>query len=361
MKKNKIIKLFDPSVNNEEIRVTSKIIKEKFWASGAGVGKVKEFEENFSKYIGCKQTVALNSGTAALHLALSVLGIKGKEILLPSITFSSTALAILYNQAKPKFVEVDETTLNIDTEDLTKKITKKTAVIIPVHFGGHPCNLGKIQKIKNEFNLHVIEDAAHACGATHEDKRIGSHSEMVCFSFHPVKNLAMPSGGAITLNSNVKNLNLLKSMRWCGITNRKKSFYDISLVGWNYYMNEIAAGIGLVQMKKLDGMNKIRKKIARKYNKEICLDHKAPFDNNCSYHLYWIRVKDRKRFMKQMLNVGIETGIHYRPLHKMSLFKNKLKLPLTERVSKEIVSIPMHPNLTEEETDKVVNSINKFS
>jgi len=361
LKKMKTTKLFDPLVNEQEIRIASKIIKEKFWASGTGIGRVKEFEENFSKYIGCKRTVALSSGTAALHLALFVLGIKGKEILIPSMTFVSTALTALYNHAKPKFVEIDESTLNIDTVDLTKKITKKTAVIIPVHFGGYPCNLRKIQKIKNDFNLHVIEDAAHACGATYAGKRIGSHSEMVCFSFHPVKNLAMPSGGAITLNSNVKNVNLLKSMRWCGITNRRGSFYDISSVGWNYYMNEIAAGIGLVQMKKLDKMNKIRKKIAKKYNKEICLDHKMPYDNNCSYQLYWIRVKNRVNFMKQMLKAGIETGIHYQPLHKMSLFKTKTKLPLTERVGKEIVSIPMHANLTEEEIEKVINSINKFS
>ena len=183
----KIIHLFEPFSNKDEIEQTTKIIKNNFWASGSGVGFVSKFEDKFSEFIGSKTVVAVNSGSAALHLSLNVLDVTKKEVLLPSLTFVSTAHAAVTNGAVPKFVDVDESTLCIDLDDLEKKITKNTKVIIPVHFGGYPCDLKKLNKIKKDYNLHIVEDAAHACGSTFNNKQIGSHSELVCFSFHPVK------------------------------------------------------------------------------------------------------------------------------------------------------------------------------
>ena len=357
---DKKISLFEPFVGKEEVDEASKVIKSKFWASGAGVEKVKEFENAFSKFIGCKDSVAVNSGTAALHLALDSLNVEKTEVLVPSITFVSTAHAAKYNNTKPKFVDVDEKTLCIDIEDLEKKITRKTSVVIPVHMGGYPCDLKKIQKLAKDYKIKVVEDAAHACGASYQGKKIGSHSDIVCFSFHPVKNLAMPSGGLIALNSSLRNINSLKSKRWCGISNRKGVSYDVDSLGWNFYMNEISAAIGLVQLKRLEKLNKRRLEIAKKYYKNINVERKMPFSKDCSYHLYWIRVKNRTQFMKNMLKQGLETGIHYYPIHLMKYYSNSGNLPISEKVGREIVSIPMHPNLTNEDIEKIINNVNKF-
>ena len=356
------IKVFDPYIDNSEKKALVNVLKSNFWASGAGTGKVKKFEDCFSKYVKAKNSVALNSGTAALNLALSMYDLKNKEVILPSLSFVSTANAVVENGGIPKFVDVDETTLCIDHEKIQEAISKKTKIILPVHFAGLPSNLSKISKLCKQHNLHLIEDAAHAAGSIYENKKIGSHGEMVCFSFHPVKNLAMPTGGLISINrSDHKQLsNTLKEKRWCGISNRKGTDYDIQEPGWNYYMNEFSAAIGLSQLKKLDKANKIRKKISKKYFNELSTEHKMPFDNDSSYHFYWIRVKNREKFRKILSLKGIETGIHYKPIHTFAFYKSKLTLPITEQVGKELVSLPTHPNLSENDVDKIIHTVNKF-
>jgi perosamine synthetase len=359
----KKIKLFDPVVDTEESNGIIKVLKSGFWASGAGSGIVKNFEEKFQDYVKCKSCVAVNSGTAALHLALSELNIKGKEVLLPSLSFVSTAHSVVYNGGIPVFVDVNPENLCIDSNDVKKKISKKTKVILPVHFAGIPANLKKLQEIADDSNLIMVEDAAHACGSTYGKKMIGSISDMVCFSFHPVKNLAMPTGGLIAINSkkHKKIKDILNSKRWCGISNRKDSDYDVNELGWNFYMNEFSAQIGISQLKKLDRLNKIRKKIARRYYEEIKVEHKMPFEKNSSYHFYWILVKNRSKLRKELAKKGIETGIHYKPIHKMSMYNNNSQLPNTEKISEQIVSIPTHPNLLENDVEKIISLINKLT
>ena len=251
----------------------------------------------------------------------------------------------------------------IDPNEIQKSITAKTAAILPVHFGGFPCNLEDIQDIAKKNNLTIIEDAAHAMGATYNNKKIGSHGTAVCFSFHPVKNLAMPTGGLISINhKNHKQFRkILLARRWCGITDRRDSEYDVKELGWNYYMNEFSAVVGLAQLKKLAMLNNSRKNIAKFYDKEIDVEHKIPFDKRCSYHLYWICVKNRNKFRKELKNKGIETGTHYRPIHKMSFYKISNKLLNTEKAGREIVTIPIHPNLTQSQIDYVVKIVNRFS
>ena len=357
--KNKI-KLFDPVIGISEERELIKVLKSGFWASGTGIGKVQEFEKKFCKYIGSDQCVAVNSGTAALNLSLSLLDIKNKEVILPSLTFVATANAVIMNGGKPIFVDVDPYTLNIDTEKIENSISKKTKVILPVHFGGLSCDLDKINSLSKKHNLKIIEDAAHAAGASYKNKKIGSHSMAVCFSFHPVKNLAMPTGGLISINdkNHKKIRELLSARRWCGITDRKNTLYDVREIGNNYYMNEFSAAIGLIQLKKLDKLNSIRKKIAKRYCQEIKLNTKMQYDKNCSYHLYWILVKNRNEFRKKLSRYKIETGTHYKPVHIFSLYKSKAKLKITENVGKNIVTIPCHPNLKESDIDKIIKSIN---
>jgi len=357
------IKLFSPFFGKEEEKAIMHTLRSGFWASGAGTGNVNKFETNFRNYVNASECVAVNSGTAALHLALSLTDIKNKEVIVPSLSFVSTAHAILYNGGKPVFVDVDPTTLCLDPAKVKKAITKKTRAILPVHFAGMPCKLDAIACLCKNHKLDLVEDAAHAAGTTFKKKKIGSHGTTVCFSFHPVKNLAMPTGGAITLNGkhSKKFTEILKSLRWCGISNRIGPKYDVGRLGLNYYMNEFSATIGIEQLKKLDRVNSIRKKIAKRYFKELKVDDKMPFHNECSYHMYWIKIKNRDKFMKYMTSNGVETGIHYLPIHKMSFYSRKLKLPITEEVSKHIVSIPMHPSLSETDVSKVIKLINRFS
>ncbi|MFZ1077866.1 MAG: DegT/DnrJ/EryC1/StrS family aminotransferase [Nitrosotalea sp.] len=361
--KNYAIKLFSPSFNNKEINAAVKTLKSHNWASGAGLGKVLEFENNFRKYTHSRECVAVDSGTAALHLALKILDINEKEVLVPSLTFVTTVHSILYNGGIPIFVDVDPDTLCLDPADIETKITKNTKAIVPVHFGGYPCDMNKIINISKERDVHIIEDAAHACGSSYNSKKIGAISELTCFSFHPVKNLSMPKGGAITINSRNSHTlrKKLNSLRWCGIDNRKGTSYDVTSLGYNYYSDEISAAIGIEQLKKLDSLNLKRFHIAQRYDSELKTSEKIPLSKECSYHLYWIRVKNRNQFIKKINSHGIEIGLHYRPVHSMSFYNSKISLPNTEKSANEIVTIPVHPNLTDHDVDFIIKTVNLLS
>ena len=357
----KKIKLFDPAIGNEEEKNVVRTLKSHFWASGSGEGNVKKFENKFKSYVNSRDCIAVNSGTAALNLALSLVDIKNKEVILPSLSFVSTAHSVIINGGIPVFADIEPETLCINPQEIQKLITSKTIAILPVHFAGLPCNLKEIQNIAEKHSLTIIEDAAHAAGATYNNKKIGSHGAAVCFSFHPVKNLAMPTGGIISINhkEHKQFRKILLARRWCGITDRIDSEYDVKELGWNYYMNEFSAAIGLIQLKKLNKLNNIKKNIAKFYDKQINVEHKIPFDKMCSYHLYWIRVNNRDRFRKELADKGIETGTHYKPIHQMSFYKSSNKILNTEKIAKEIVTIPIHPNLTKSQLDYIVKSINK--
>ena len=359
----KKIKLFDPSIDKNEERELLKTFQSHNWASGAGGQNVSKFEHKFNNFVGANDCVAVNSGTAALHLALSLYDLKEKEVILPSMSFVSTAHAIKYNGGKPVFADVDPKTLCIDPIEVEKKINEKTVAVLPVHFAGMPCDLDYMKKICRKNKLLLIEDAAHAVGATYKGGRIGSHGDHVCFSFHPVKNLAMPTGGAITLNSKKykSQKKILASLRWCGISDRVCFDYDVTRLGWNFYMNEFSAAIGLEQLKKLDIMNFKRKKIAKRYSDEIKIENKIPLNDGCVYHLFWIQVKNRKKFMVKMSEKGIETGIHYKPIHQMKYYKNNQILKNTAKAGERIVSIPIHPNLSENEQSFIIKMINSLA
>ncbi len=358
----KQIKLFDPIFGKEEESAVLNTLKSGFWASGSGSGKVKQFENSFRDYLGVKGCVAVNNGTSALHLALSLIDLKGKDVIVPSLSFISTAHAVIYNGGNPVFVDVDPKTLCADPNLIEEMATGRTKAVLPVHFAGHACDLSAIIQTCKKHNIMLIEDAAHAAGTTYKNKKIGTHGTAVCFSFHPAKNLAMPTGGAISLNDKnwKKYEDILKIRRWCGISNRKGTSYDVTELGWNFYMNEFSATVGIEQLKKLDLFNKKRKKIAKRYSKELRIENKMPYNDECTYHFYWICVKNRSKFMKNMSELGIETGVHYRPIHTMSMYKKyKAYLPITEKIGNQIVSLPTHPNLKDEDVSYIISEINK--
>src|SRR3990167_436372 len=333
------IRLFEPNSGKEEENAVIETIRSGFWASGAGTGKVAEFERDLAEYTGFNNVIAVNSGTAALHLALSLLDIKGKEVILPALSFVSTANAILYNGGIPVFADVEEDTLCLDPLQVYRLSKEKTGCIIQVNFGGMECD-----EIWPE--LPVVADSAHRIERN-------NHNEMTCYSFHPVKNLAMPTGGAIAWNG---DLSKLKARRWCGITDRTEVDYDVKEIGWNYYMNEISATIGIEQLKKLDSFNRRKYDIAKRYNEELkhtCM----PLRKDCSYHLFWLLVDDRKEFRRKMSENGIETGIHYKPIDRLTLYK-KANIPVTDSIADRIVSIPIHSKLTDQEVDRVIKVAN---
>lgn len=361
-----MIKLFDPHVTEEEVTAARDVILSHNWASGAGANKVRVFEEVFKSYLGTEAVVALNSGTAALHLALYVSGIGKSNVLLPSLSFVSTAHAVRFNNANPIFVDVDPNTLCIDKHDLENKIRKeKCSAILPVHFGGMPCDMNALIKISKSYGLKIVDDSAHACGSSYDGKKIGTFGQMTCFSFHPIKNLAMPTGGAISINDQRADglKTRLNSLRWCGIDDRHDTSYDVTSITPNYYMNEISAAIGLVQLNKLDYLNARRRDIAKRYSNEIECECRMPYSRNCVYHLYWLIVHNREDLIKYLNDRGIEVGTHYRPIHTMSAYASRddrWKIPITEMIGNKIVTIPIHPNLTDDEITYIINSINSY-
>lgn len=361
-----MLKLFDPNVTNEEIDAVKQVLLSHHWASGAGLEMVTSFEEELSSYIGCKTVVTVNSGTAALHLALSLTSSEDMDVLVPSLSFVSTAHAVRYNRAKVVFVDVDPQTLCMDPGDLEIKIRSDKAIaIVPVHFGGMPCDIYQLNKIAKAHDLNIVDDAAHACGALYRGKHIGNMGNMTCFSFHPVKNLSMPSGGAIALNSSSwkRDRSKLLSLRWCGIDKRVGTTYDVTSISPNYYLNEISAAIGRVQLRKLDTLNRRRKDIANRYHNELNIEQKMPYSDDCAYHLYWIMSENRKHMIKHMNDKGIEVGTHYRPIHTMTAYKEKSApaMPVTEKVGGQIITIPIHSNLNEDDVSYIIESINKFA
>ena len=358
----KQVKIFDPVISHKEATAIKKVLISHQWALGNGTGLVSKFEEKFNDFIGSASCVAVDSGTAAINLALSLIDVKDKEVILPSLCYVSVAHAVTLNGGIPVFADVDPKTLCITTKDIEKKHSKKTKVVIPVHFAGLPCDLTSIINYCKKYKLNIIEDACLALGSTYKGKNIGTHSPFVCFSFHPVKNLAMPKGGAITLNGkqNAISKKILKSKRWCGIS--KKSIVDdqVDEVGLNNYMNEFSAAIGLEQLKKLHKMISKRKKIAKMYSTKINLESKMPFSLDSSYNFYWILTKNRHNLIRKLIDNGIECGTYHTPIHKVKLYK-ATNLPNTDKISKEIVCLPNHPNLDFSDVQRIIDIVNSVS
>lgn len=320
----------------------------------------------------------------ALHLSCLALGIsEGDEVLVPAITFVSTAHAPAYCRAKPVFVDVNSETLNISVEDMKQKITGRTKAVIPVHFGGHPACMEEIYEVAREHDLLVIEDAAHACGSEYHGTSIGNlpETDTTCFSFQAVKNLPVGDGGMITTNRD-ELVTHLNQLRWMGIDKSTwdrteelqdesiRSFsqygwyYEIHELGYKYHMNDIAATIGLIQLEKLEKGNKRREEIAMRYNDAL----KGTGDIQCpviqpktksSWHNYVIKTDHRDTLNLQLKEKGVATGVHYMPLHLQHYYRkqNKTVLPTAENIWTKLLTLPLYPELTDDEVDFIIDSV----
>lgn len=368
-----MIPVFQPYVGDEEIEAIAEVIKSKWLGLGP---KTAEFEKAFASYIGTEYAVGLNSGTSALDLALKLYGInRGDEVIVPTMTFVSTAHAVVYNLATPIFVDVDPETLNIDLSDIESKLTKRTRAIISVHYSGRPVDFGVLKEIVEGKNIILIEDAAHASGSSYKGIKCGALGDIAAFSFHAVKPLACSDGGAITLNDK-DMMERAKRLRWLGIdkgtwdrTSLDRSYwweYQVDEIGLKCHMNDIQAAMGLVQLKKLDKAMGMRRDAAELYSKLLSRvkEIELPlFDNDIfksSWHIYCIKCERRDELSLYLRDKGISTGVHYKPIHLYSCYGNKTYLPKAEEVFKKILTLPLFPELKIEEIEFIVKSIREF-
>lgn len=358
---------FHTHISDKSLQNVKEVMESTYLSEG---GVVKEFEEQLQRQLGILNPVAVNSGTSALHLALATSGVgKGDEVIIPPQTFVATGLAVLYTGAKPVFADIQYETGNIDPKSITEKITKKTKAIIPVHWGGYPCDLEEINNLAHKHNITVIEDAAHALGADYHSKPIGSVSEYTAFSFQAIKHITTGDGGALACLDQEK-MKLAKSLSWFGIDreNSKPSIlgereYNISQAGFKYHMNNVAAAIGLGNLEDFNDLLNCRRKIAAYYKKELksisgirLLDYQD--NRTSSYWLFTILVERREDFIKKLLSKNIPTSVVHLRIDHNSIFGGVTKgLRNQEMFNDNQISIPIHSGLTYLDVEKIVGVI----
>jgi perosamine synthetase len=352
-----MIPVAKPILSGEEIEGIRAVLDSGILAQG---DVVAEFEDRFAEYVGASHGVATNSGTSALHAALAALGVgEGDEVITTPFTFIATATSILMQRARPVFCDIDPETYNINPDLIAEAVTKRTKAIIAVHLYGLPCDMRPILEIAQDYGLKVVEDACQAHGAEYHGKRAGSIGDAGVFSFYPTKNMTTGEGGIIT-TSDHKLAEKAGMIRNHGQSQR----YVHVMMGYNYRMTNIAAAIGLSQLEMLDQFNAKRRENAGYYDKNLKV--KTPFVPDGLkhvYHQYTIEVEGRERFLKHLERHGVGYGVYYPiPVHKQPLFKdyNDIALPNTEAASERVVSLPVHPGLTEEERDMVVQTVNSY-
>ncbi len=371
LKQKKMIPITKPYMTREDARAASEVILSRWLTQGP---KVELFEKAFATYVNAKYAVAVSNCTTALHLALIVAGIgPGDEVICPSLSFIATANPIRYVGAIPVFADVDADTYNLDPHSVESSITRKTRAIMVVHQLGMPADISAFKQIANKHKLLIIEDAAAAAGSMFKGKKIGSHSDLVCFSFHPRKIITTGEGGMIT-TSNKKYYERLKRLRQHGMSindltrHRSKTlmFEDYIEIGYNYRMSDIQAAVGITQLKKIDWLIKKRRQIVHAYNKAFreinCLHtpYEPPqyFSNFQTYMIY-LRKNcpiTRMSLMKQLHTLGISTRNGITAIHKTLVYKdyNKLHLPITEEISNQGITLPLFPEMTSQDTQRVI-------
>jgi perosamine synthetase len=368
------IQVFKPAHSEEEVEAVAEVIRSGWWGQGP---KTAELETKFAEFVGAPLAVSLNSATAGLHLALTLLDVKDAEVISPSMTFVSTNHAILYNGGIPVFADVEPDTLCIDPDDIVRKITPRTKAIMAVHYGGHPADMDRIHEIAKAYNLTVIEDAAHAAGTKYKGRPVGSMSPMTVFSFHPVKNLATGDGGMITLQ-NPEWDKRLRKLRWVGMSRdtwgRNDSgdasqyswYYNIEELGYKFHSNDIMSAIALVQLRRLPETNGRRRAISAMYDAGLRdLEWlQLPVERDyaeSARHNYVVRLEGRDAFMAYLRDKGIATGLHYIPNHYYEMYKPyATSLPVTELAYTRIVTLPLYPDLTDDQVQYIIDAIREY-
>ena len=370
------VPLFDLDYGVQEREAVLEVLKRRWLTMGAVTG---EFEESFARYMDVTHAVAASNATAALHMACLALDIGvGDEVIVPSLSFVATANAVLYTGAQVRFADIiGMHELNISPFDIERHITSRTKAIIVMHYAGFPCRMNEIMDIAHRHHLAVIEDAAHAPGARLDDRQLGTWGDVGCFSFFSNKNLATGEGGMLVTDRD-DIAQRLRSLRSHGMTSltwdRYQGHaysYDVTALGYNYRIDEIHSALGLVQLGKLDANNTRRKAIVETYYnafKDTSLT--LPFMNAITdpaqtpaYHIFPILLPegiDRQKFMHSLQSEGIQTSIHYPPIHQFSYYRKiypQTSLPQTQSAAVREVTLPLYPAMTEEQISLVVDGV----
>lgn len=367
-----------PSIGEEEIAAVGETLRSGWLTTGS---RVREFEAQFARRVGAKYAVATNSGTAALHIALEALGVgAGDEVMVPTMTFAATAEVVHYLGAKPVLIDCESVTLNLDLNALDHAITSRTKAIVPVHFGGHPCEMDQIRDLAQRHQLAVVEDAAHAFQAQYRDRQIGGISDVTCFSFYATKSLTTGEGGMATTD-NAARANHMRCMTLHGITkdawNRYTAagswFYEIQFPGFKYNMTDISAAIGLVQLEKSDQFLIARTEIAAIYSAAFadlpelhCPRAETHVDH--AWHLYVIQLElsrlriSRNEFIDALKKENVGASVHFIPLHLHPYYRDTFghrseDFPQASAVFDRIVSLPIYPKMAQEDVQAVIRAV----
>jgi len=369
------VPLFKIFWDEEDVRAVNEIIQRgMYWTSGP---QSKEFEKVIAQYIGTKYAVVFNSGTSALHAAVLAHNIKD-EAIVPSFTFIATANALLFAGARPVFADIEIKTFGLDPEDVKEKITDKVKAIIPVHYGGSPCLIRELKEIAEDYNLILIEDAAESFGAKIKNKKVGTFGDSAILSFCQNKVITTGDGGAVVTDSReiYEKSKLVRSHGRLEDADYFSSWkpMDYITLGYNYRMSDIAAALGIAQLEKIDKIIKMRRKNAEYMNNILSetkniLPPKPLYDYYFHvYQMYTVRVKEgqstRDNLAKYLAEKEIAAKVYFHPVHLTHFYKNKLnydcKLPVTEEMSKQVLTLPMYPSLTIEEMDNIAEETKTF-
>jgi len=363
-----------PHITQKEIDSVIDIMRSGWLTMGP---KTFEFENAFKKYIGSQYAISVNSATAALHLALNAVGVgNGDEVIIPTNTFIATAEAVVYSGAKPILCDIEANYHNIDINLIEPLITPKTRAIIPVHFGGNPCDMDELKKIANHFNLKIIEDAAHALPSFYKNKKIGSFSDVVCFSFYATKTLSTGEGGMVTTNNkkiakkvSLQRLHGINGDAWKRYERNNDWYYEVIDLGYKYNTTDIQSAMGIVQLEKLEWMRDERKMIAEKYKNAFSgkLDFiEENIKNESSWHLFVIKIGNRDELHQKLKEKGISTSVHFIPIHKHPYYKKSFSFsdedyPVANFVFEQSLSLPIYPGLTENEVEYIIKNVLEYA
>ena len=365
------IPLFKIYWDEEDITAVNNAIRRGMsWAIGP---EVAQFEKKLSEYLKVNYCLVFNSGTSALHAVLLAYGIgHGDEVIVPSFTFIATSNAALFVGAKPVFADIEEKTFGLDARDVERKITSKTKAILPIHFGGSPCLIDELKDVAHRHNLLLIEDAAEALGADINGTMMGSIGDAAVLSFCQNKTITTGEGGALVTNSRdiYEKLKLIRSHGRLENTDYFSSGEDMEYItlGYNFRMSNITAALGLAQLQKLNKMVEMRRRNAKLFDRGLSSIEQInlPFSPEGFHHvyqMYTIRVRDGRRdgLMKHLADAGIMSKVYFHPVHKTHFYRKELKyrcaLPVTERMSEEVLTLPMYASLSEEEINVITHQI----
>jgi perosamine synthetase len=368
------------SIDEEDIRAVVEVLRSDWLTTGP---KVAEFEQAFADFVNTKDAVAISSGTAALHAAVYALGIvPGDEVIVPTMTFAATANCVVFQGATPVFADVDPHALLISPAQVEAKITSRTKAVITMDYTGHPADYDAIRSITNKHGIKLVADACHALGASYKERPVGSLADLSVFSFHPVKHIATGEGGMVTTNDSELALRM-RRFRNHGITTdyhqREKQgswFYEMVDLGYNYRLTDIQCALGLSQLSKLPRFLEKRRRIAKRYNDAFShISNISPLavsaDVLHAYHLYVVKLNieslgiDRMKLFQRLRQNGIGVNVHYIPVHLHPFYRNKFGTekglcPAAEAAYEQILSLPMHAEMTDRDVDTVCTTFQKI-